>query len=265
MKTEKARVTRERICDWIVDSGCSSHMTSDKKLFSKLEERTMEKSVVIADGNTMNVEGYGEVRGFMKLKTGSIVAITLKDVLYVPKLDRNLFSVEKASQQGHAIILGPNRRELILKEGNSTLLTKNHGSYYLKFRYRPKEIERALYTSDEKKIWHRRLAHISDSLSRNLRTTVTGIPGDCIPDGSTTCGTCLSTKSAKKGRPKNTKRRANQFLGRVHMDVNGPFSTPGKEGEKYLLNIVDDHSRMAHLYALKRKSEVIDKQLEYPE
>ncbi|KAF7844141.1 Retrovirus-related Pol polyprotein from transposon RE1 [Senna tora] len=78
---------------WIVDSRASDHMTGDSGMFSSWYPYTQNYKVRIADGSLANVTGIGEV--------SLSDSITLKSVLFVPKLKCNLLSVAKLAHDSN--------------------------------------------------------------------------------------------------------------------------------------------------------------------
>ena len=72
---------------WLIDSGCTNHMTQDKDLFRELRSTNMSK-VRIRNGQYITVEEKGTVAISSCLGTKLI-----SDVLYVPEIDQNLLSV----------------------------------------------------------------------------------------------------------------------------------------------------------------------------
>ena len=68
---------------WILDSGCISHMTRDKSKLSKLN-KSREGRVKFGNDDSLNINGQGSV----KIGRGK-----LKDVLHVEGLKYNLASV----------------------------------------------------------------------------------------------------------------------------------------------------------------------------
>ncbi|CAI5476934.1 unnamed protein product [Closterium sp. Yama58-4] len=73
---------------WLLDSGCSQHMTSDKRWFEDLKELDKPVQVELADGSTLNSSMVGTIR--MTAPDGTTVRYT--EVLYVPGLKSNLLS-----------------------------------------------------------------------------------------------------------------------------------------------------------------------------
>ena len=82
---------------WIIDSGAICHMCLDSTLFATLHQLEDPIDVVLGDGRALVAVGRGEVVLDMVLPSGELKPCTLHDVLYVPSLSYNLFSVAKAS------------------------------------------------------------------------------------------------------------------------------------------------------------------------
>jgi len=61
---------------WLIDSGCSRHMTGDKNLFHQLRDLEDEIFVKFGDGKLLQASGVGQVTTVI----GQI------DALYVPQL-----------------------------------------------------------------------------------------------------------------------------------------------------------------------------------
>ncbi|WJZ81173.1 hypothetical protein VitviT2T_001027 [Vitis vinifera] len=88
-------VRQENHTTWIVDSGASDHMTGNLMVFHEYTPCHNNSSVRIADGTLSRVFG-----------TGSVIIskdITLHSVLYVPKLDCNLLSISRLTQDFNCV------------------------------------------------------------------------------------------------------------------------------------------------------------------
>ncbi|RVW71671.1 hypothetical protein CK203_052100 [Vitis vinifera] len=72
---------------WLVDSGCTNHMTNNQDLFRELD-RTAISKVRIGNGEYIPVKGKGIV--VIESQTGLKL---IYDVLFVPDIDQNLLSV----------------------------------------------------------------------------------------------------------------------------------------------------------------------------
>ena len=74
---------------WLIDSGCTHHMTHDKGMFVKLDKTRFLK-VRIGNGDYIKVKGIGDIA--IDFDSGKRIIF---DVLYVPEIDQNLLSVRQ--------------------------------------------------------------------------------------------------------------------------------------------------------------------------
>ena len=72
---------------WLIDSGCTHHMTYDKDMFVKLD-KTHYSKVRIRNGDYIEVKGIGDIA--IDSDSGKRI---ISDVLYIPEIDQNLLSV----------------------------------------------------------------------------------------------------------------------------------------------------------------------------
>ena len=89
--------------DWIVDSGCSHHITGDEKLFSSLQRHEGKEATITADNSIHRVEKEETV----VIKEDDEEPITLKNVYHVPGVKKNLLSVVNAVDSGNYVLFGP--------------------------------------------------------------------------------------------------------------------------------------------------------------
>lgn len=88
---------QKKTAPWILDSGCSSHMTGDKAEFTKLQHF---EGGSVKFGNNDGAEICG--KGAVQPKEGKIGS---EEVLYVSGLKHNLLSVSQICDKGHEVIL----------------------------------------------------------------------------------------------------------------------------------------------------------------
>ena len=70
------------------------------------------------------------------------------------------------------------------------------------------------------------------------------------------CEHCITAKQTKTPVPNTRRGRCTcRRLEIVHLDITGPEDVGTPHGEKYMLNFIDDHSGMAWVYPLKKKSD----------
>ncbi|PKU75318.1 hypothetical protein MA16_Dca026859 [Dendrobium catenatum] len=106
--------------DWILDSGASSHLTSDPTNLQQSAPYTGYDSISIANGSNMSIQNSGQ--GLLPLPE-SQRKLYLKQIYHVPSLNHNLLSVSSlASDNNISISFTPN--EFIIKslQDNRVLL-----------------------------------------------------------------------------------------------------------------------------------------------
>lgn len=81
---------------WLLDTGCSNHLSGNKELFSNLDE-SFRNIVKLGDNSKLQVLGKGKIT--IRLKDGSLNYIS--DVLYVPSICKNLLSVRQLAEKGY--------------------------------------------------------------------------------------------------------------------------------------------------------------------
>ncbi|GFU43278.1 retrovirus-related Pol polyprotein from transposon TNT 1-94 [Trichonephila clavipes] len=84
---------------WVIDTAATSHFCNDKSLFLDLKPITNMKMSLATEDKSCPVEGIGTLRFRVKYK-GSFHEITLTDVLFNPKVRRNLLSGSRLESKG---------------------------------------------------------------------------------------------------------------------------------------------------------------------
>ncbi|GJU15741.1 retrotransposon protein, putative, ty1-copia subclass [Tanacetum coccineum] len=101
-------MTAQALLDWIMDSGCSYHMTPMLDiLFDFLE--CNGGSVQLGDNREWKIKGIGKVR--VQLKDGS--SFVLHNVRYIPELKRNLISLGTLEKEGYTVKLQSGKVKVI--------------------------------------------------------------------------------------------------------------------------------------------------------
>nr|GEZ94128.1 hypothetical protein [Tanacetum cinerariifolium] len=86
----KLQPLAEPICLWIIDSGCSKHMTGNRALLTNFVEKFLG-TICFGNNDFAVIAGYGYV---------VIGSMTIKKVYYVEGLGHNLFSVGQFCEKG---------------------------------------------------------------------------------------------------------------------------------------------------------------------
>lgn len=81
---------------WLVDSGAIHHLSGYKEVLSILVERETRLNIILGDNSTQPVKGFGSV----KFQLNSRELVLLHDVMYVPRLMKNLVSIYILEDKG---------------------------------------------------------------------------------------------------------------------------------------------------------------------
>lgn len=137
---------------WLIDSGCTNHMTYDRTLFKEFKPTGITK-VRIGDGGYISVKGKGTI----EISTSSGTK-RITDVLYVPDIDQNLSSVGQLIERGLKVSFENRYCQIFDATGKVILRVKMRGK---SFSFDPKEEEHTAYPSEGNitEVWHKRLGH----------------------------------------------------------------------------------------------------------
>jgi hypothetical protein len=101
---------------WLLDSGCSRHITGNKddlENYRDIEEDDDEEShyVTLADKSIVHAVGRGDLNVYLNDVGGVKVPVTFKDVLYIPKMKR-LISIGQLTKRGGEVVFREKSVEL---------------------------------------------------------------------------------------------------------------------------------------------------------
>ena len=247
---------------WLVDSGASSHMTLQKEFLTNYHEFDTPQKVGLGDGRIVEALGAGNVHLNMQFKVSNPKRAVMYDVLYVPKLTCNLFSVRAAAAKGNIVKFRSSKcwitdrtRKLY---GMGSLVNKLY-----QLDCEPVRLEHASTVHEQNndmEIWHQRLGHLNGHQLNDItqKELATGIS---FPKSTrlSFCEGCVHGKMQRKPFKSVGGIRSTRKLQLVHSDVCGPMQTESIGGKRYLVTFIDDYSRCCAVYFLRKKSEVLSK------
>ncbi|GKF07443.1 putative ribonuclease H-like domain-containing protein [Tanacetum coccineum] len=114
-------------------------------------------------------------------------------------------------------------------------------------------------TSDESKLWHRRLGHLNFKTMNKLvkGNLVRGLPSKLF-ENDQTCVACQKGKQHRASCKSKTENSISLPLHLLHMDLFGPTFVKSLMKKMYCLVITDDYSRYTWVFFLATKDETID-------
>ncbi|KAL4312354.1 hypothetical protein GQ457_01G013740 [Hibiscus cannabinus] len=246
--------TTQLIDAWILDSGCSYHITPNREWFSTYMP-VNSGSVYLGDDSCCNIVGIGEVR--IRMYDGTVR--TLCDVRHIPDLKKNLISLGTLHKNGFIPKADEDRETirivkgaLIVMKGKITAgnIYKLLGSTVVGGANSVESCD------DDTKLWHMRLGHLSESgmVALHKRNLLHGVKS-CKLDF---CKFCVLGKQTKVSFMTG-KHKTEGILDYVHSDVWGPTRESSLGGSMYYVTFIDDFSKKVWVYFLKQKSEVFAK------
>ncbi|GJS45231.1 retrovirus-related pol polyprotein from transposon TNT 1-94 [Tanacetum coccineum] len=232
---------------FIVDSGCSKHMTENLKLLTNFVDKFMGM-VKFGNDQIAPILGYGDlVQG----------TITIKRVYYVEGLNHNLFSVGQFCDADLEVAFRKSTCYIRKLKGND-LLTGSRGTYLYSISLKDSTTPNPIClmskaTSSQAWLWHRRPSYLNfdtiNLLSKN--NIVNGLPKlKFIKDHL--CSFCELGKAKRKSFHTKTTPSSKRRLQLLHMDLCGPMRVESINGKKYVLVIVDDYSRYTWTHFLRQ-------------
>ncbi|GKA17377.1 zinc finger, CCHC-type containing protein [Tanacetum coccineum] len=238
---------------WWIDSGATTHVCKDRCWFKTFEPVEDGSVLYMGDEHFAPIHGIGSVA--LEFSSGKIV--TLFNVLYVPKLRKNLVSGPVLNKCGYKQVY----------ESDKYILSKcgvfvgfgyyNNGMFMLNLNKVPDDSDSVYMSSStvvNSTLWHARLGHVH--YKRMLEMS----KDDLIPaidENLEKCTTCMLTKITRQ--PFKSITRKSVILELIHSDLCDFHATPSLGNKKYVITFIDDASRFCYVYLLHAKDEALDK------
>ncbi|GJS04262.1 putative ribonuclease H-like domain-containing protein [Tanacetum coccineum] len=241
----------------IFDSGCSGHMTGNKDHLDDFEE--CKGGSVTFGGSKGYITGKGRIR---------VGNLDFDSVSFVKELGHfNLFSISQICDKQHKVLFTeteclvvspdfkmPDENQILLK------VPRQHNMYSFDMKTPALTKDYACLiakaTSDESKLWHRRLGHINfKNLNKLVKgNLVRGLPSKVFRNDHT-CVACQKGKQHKASCKAKLERTITEPLHTLHMDLFGPTSVKSINHASYCLVITDDCTRFSWVFFLATKDE----------
>ena len=239
----------------VVDSGATAHLCCRKENFSSFDCSFKPEThyIELADGTRSNnvVKARGNASVKIKDSNGRFHDILLKNALYVPSYNQNIFSVECATNMGATVHFTKHKPYLEASDGTRFNINKRGKLYYLNsVNVRSKTITKK--SLDE---WHNIYAHTN---VRDVIRTEKCVDGMVITDknsaGKFECDTCLQGKLTQYV-DKDPDERATRPMQFISTDLAGPITPTAREGFRYVIMFTCNYSGCCFVYFLKHKSD----------
>ncbi|GJR97277.1 putative ribonuclease H-like domain-containing protein [Tanacetum coccineum] len=207
----------------------------------------------------------GYISGKGRIRVGNL---DFDSVSFVKELGHfNLFSISQICDKQHKVLFTeteclvvssdfkmPDENQILLK------VPRHHNMYSFDMKT-PSPAKGfacliAKATSDESKLWHRRLGHINfKNLNKLVKgNLVRGLPSKVFKNDHT-CVACHKGKQHRASCKAKLERLITKPLHTLHMDLFGPTSVKSINHASYCLVITDDCTRFSWVFFLASKDE----------
>jgi hypothetical protein len=243
---------------WILDSGCTRHMTFARDAFTEYHTLDRPIPISIASGGSISAIAEGTV-AVETIVDGSRRIVEFKDVLHVPRLAGHLLSVSQLEDDGIEGTIR-NRQIRLKREGETVCIGHSINGTYVISGTQYETISAYLATASKQMtakdaiLWHRRFGHLSSQSLERAHIVTDGMPGP-MQDFTEPCESCRLNKSTRVINRRAPERAANP-LDRVHSDVWGPYRVPALGGGIYFITFTDDYTRKSWVYIASTKDQI---------
>ncbi|KAJ4718835.1 Retrovirus-related Pol polyprotein from transposon TNT 1-94 [Melia azedarach] len=227
---------------WIIDTRATHHVTGYATWLFDTQE-ILDCPVGLPNGETIVATQEGSVRLSDK--------ITLKHVLYVPKLSCNLISVSQLNDDIQCIVQFNSYMCAIQDQTRKLIGTgvRRDGLYYFGEANSVQHVS-VNETTSTMELWHKRMGHPSEKVVK-LPLLVRNSKGSL----NKACEVCFRAKHPRDKFPLSD-NKATIIFEKIHCDLWGSYKHSSSCGARYFLTLVDDFSCAVWVYLLVDKTEV---------
>lgn len=222
----------------MVDSGATHHFYGYKEVLSHLVERESNLKIIFGDNSSHLVKGFG----FVKFHLNFGESIFLHDVMYVPRLKKNLVSISTLEEKGTRVAF--NKGNVLPWPIGSPMRDEfTFGSRYEGiYRVTGRPLLALVHNNNHlSELGHQRLAHVHYDALLKFDKLVSGIPmAQAQHDG--VCPGCASGEKKRGPFPFND-NKTNDTFHLIHSDICGMMPMNFICGHIYYITFIDDFSR----------------------
>ena len=207
---------------WWIDSGASQHIIHEKGGMESYTTFRKPLQVRIADNTILYAYGKGN-RSLTVFNEK--VNITLKDVLYVPKLRNKLLSLPSMTEKSVEVQINGQSCKIIINDEVYSIGHKHGKLYKLNLEPQHSCCYGSTDVNNDLQLWHNRYGHIGyDNLKLLYNTSM--ITGMNLRSKEAVNEAFAFGKQSRQSFPKKRVHQSTQPLELIHSDVCGPMSVP---------------------------------------
>ena len=146
---------------WLIDSGCTNHMTPQLSYFRELDQSYKSK-VKIRNGDLVDVKG----KGFVAIETPTGIKY-ISDVLFVPKISQSLLSVGQMLEKNYSLHF-QNMSCIVVDNVGCKLMTIKMRDKSFPIKWKETNLHVYTIVVDEPVLWHKRFGHFHYTALKHL-------------------------------------------------------------------------------------------------
>ena len=245
----------------MVGSGASGHYFDDG-IIRDIKHRlqgyvylTTPRKVITAGGAILDGTTEGMLKGLVADENDNQILVRV-DIVVVPGIGRNLFSVMTAAKESIATIADYKNPRLEGFDVTVPLQNENGDLYSFVLdlsaeRYGAKEL--AMNAVANAQVWHRRLCHLhAQSLDILRKRDCTGITSKrAVSDWDV----CAVGKAQQLAHPKTANHKGSRPFQLCYGDLIRPFTPVATGGYKYVSKITNEYTKWTAVYFLTNKNQ----------
>ncbi|GJX95516.1 retrovirus-related pol polyprotein from transposon TNT 1-94 [Tanacetum coccineum] len=200
--------------EWIKDSGCSKHITGNRKLFSTYKSYN-GGNVIFGSNLRDNIIGKGTI---------SNDSLKIDNVEHVDNLGFNLLSIRQIYDNKCRVTFFEHDSEITKDSKVIGRGIRKKGLYVMKLGNKPKDQICLVTIDDNSTLWHRKLGHANMCLIQSLasKELVWNLPK--LKFDQHFCDACKIGKQAHASHKAKNVVSTTKCLELLHMDLFGPSS-----------------------------------------
>lgn len=247
---------------WMLDSGCTDHITNDLNDFDSYQPYDRPGIARLADKakTEVSILDHGTVKA-TTLVHGKPVSITFDRILYSP-MEHCLMSIIRLDRRGFESTFSESK--CFIKGRNNAKIygvgDEYADHYWLTLNIAPRTTSVNAITSPQPlELWHDHLGHLGWDQLKLLASTnpaALGVMFSTITRTRAVCESCQLGKSHRASYP-SSDTRSTEILQLIHSDLDGPMHIASIQKSVYFATFIDDYSRYVVVMFIKRKSDTL--------
>jgi hypothetical protein len=217
---------------WIIDSGCTNHLTGEKKMFTSfVKNKDSQDTIIFGDGN------HGKVKWLGKIAITTDHSIS--NVFLVESLGYNLLFVSQLCHMGYNCLF-TNIDVSVFRRSDGSLAFKgvlDRKRYLVDFTKENVDLDACLIAKTNMGwLWHHHLAHVGmKNLLKLLKGEhVLGLTDVCF-EKDRPCAACQAGKQVGTTHPSKNVMTTSRPIKLLHMDLFRSVAYLSIGGSKYMV------------------------------